>query len=202
VALAVTPPAAAARAEIIDRILAVVTGHVIMLSDVRAAVDFGLVEVAHATDPQRAALDRLIERRLVLDEVERYVVAEPSADEIDRRLTAARARFPSETHFAAALELVGFTEADLQQVVRDDARIGAYLRERFGSAGQPSEEEVLAYYQANPEQFRRDGMRRPFSAARDEARQLVAEQQRQQLIDEWVAGLARRAEIVRPGESR
>ena len=47
------------RAEIIDRILAVVEGAIVMQSDVAAAVRLGLVPAAGAPDPVAAALDAL-----------------------------------------------------------------------------------------------------------------------------------------------
>jgi hypothetical protein len=75
-------------AEIIDRVVAVVTGDVIMLSDVRAANDFGLIEADAAADSERAILSRLIERSLILDEVDRYTPAEPAAAAVDEQLRA------------------------------------------------------------------------------------------------------------------
>ena len=67
--------AGVARAETIDRVLAVAGGQVIMLSDVTAALDLGLVPEGGAadsgTDRTGAALARLIDRALVLVEVNR-----------------------------------------------------------------------------------------------------------------------------------
>src|SRR5437588_8159692 len=60
-----------ASAETIDRVLAVVAGQVIMLTDVIAARDLGLV-TPEGADPIRGVLARLIDRELVLAEVERY----------------------------------------------------------------------------------------------------------------------------------
>src|SRR5262249_25957586 len=53
--------------EIIDRVLAVVAGDMIMLSDVIAARDLGLVQPVTAADPIREVLSRLIDRALILD---------------------------------------------------------------------------------------------------------------------------------------
>jgi hypothetical protein len=68
-----------ASAEIIDRILAVVDREIITLSDVNGAIRLGLVDVPLGTiDATQAALDRRIERRLTLTEVERYAPPEPA----------------------------------------------------------------------------------------------------------------------------
>ena len=143
--------------EIIDRVLAVVAGDVIMLSDVTAARDLGLVPLGSGPDPVRNALSRLIDRSLILAEVDRYAPPEPAADAIARELATVRSRFPSEQAFGATLARVGLDERRLGETLREDLRIRAYLDQRFVAD--------------TPEQ-------------------------RQSLIDEWVAGLRRRAEII------
>ena len=84
---------ACARAETIDRVLAVVAGQLITLSDVTAAADLGLQAADGAADPVRAVLSKLIDRELILAEVDRYAPAEPAADEVDREVERVRGRF-------------------------------------------------------------------------------------------------------------
>ena len=70
---------AAARGEVIDRILAVVNRELITLSDVAAAIRLGLVSVPQeGSDPTRAVLDALIDRQLELGETNRYQPPEPA----------------------------------------------------------------------------------------------------------------------------
>src|SRR5687767_1002936 len=90
-------------AEIIDRVLAVVNGAVILQSDSRAALRLGLIEVAEGAGPLRAVLDRLIERRLVLIEVQRSGSPEAFGAAVDARLGEVRRRFASDEAFAAVL---------------------------------------------------------------------------------------------------
>ena len=81
--------AGALRAQIIDRVLAVVVAEPITLSDVTAAMRFGFVpEAPGGQDRVRAALDALIERRLQLVEVNRYLPPEPPAAEVDAQARA------------------------------------------------------------------------------------------------------------------
>src|SRR5438477_3642409 len=89
VAIAVSAPS---RAEIIDRILAVVDGAIIMQSDVLMTVRLGLVAGAAASDQISAPLEALIQRRLILEEVDRYAPPDPPDSEIDRHLADVRAR--------------------------------------------------------------------------------------------------------------
>lgn len=131
-----------ASAETLDRILAVAAGHVIMQSDVRAFVDLQLTAAATDAEDRNArdeqVLTYLIERRLVLDEVDRYVVADPPAADVERRLAAVAARFRSGEELAAVLARVGYTTDDLRQVLQDDARRDAYVASRFGPGGAPA----------------------------------------------------------------
>ena len=117
--------------EVIDRVLAVVAGDLIMQSDVRAARELGLVSLGNADDVDRAVLSQLIDRALILDEVERYAPPEPTAEAIDEALTTIRGRFPTDESFATALARVGFDQKQLRTVLRQNLRIRAYLDERF-----------------------------------------------------------------------
>jgi hypothetical protein len=124
--------AASAPAETIDRVLAVVGGQVITLSDVTAARDLGL-QTASGADPVREILSKLIDRELMLAEVDRYGPPEPARDAVDRELAAVRARFPDETAFEAALARSGIDEEHLRETIRQDLRIRAYLDQRFAA---------------------------------------------------------------------
>jgi hypothetical protein len=121
-------------AETIDRVLAVVAGQLITLTDVTAAHDLGLQSADDADDPVRAVLSKLIDRELVLAEVDRYAPPEPAADAIDREVERIRARFSSADGLAAALARSGIDEKHLRETVRQDLRIRAYLDQRFASA--------------------------------------------------------------------
>src|SRR5438477_2626347 len=90
-------------AETIDRVLAVVAGQLIMLSDVVAIRDLGIVTATSGGDPVGSVLGKLIDRELMLVEVDRYAPPEPETAEVDRELAAVRARFPSEKAFGEAL---------------------------------------------------------------------------------------------------
>ena len=184
------------RAEIIDRILAVVEGQMITLSDVRAVTRLGLESAPEGGDPVRALLDRLIDRQLMLVEVERYAPPEPSPEAIDAGLAAVRARFPDALAFETTLHQVGMTAEHLRRYVRDAHRIEAYLQQRFTATIQPSEDEIAAYYRLHADEFTRGGTLAPFDAVRQEVRARLIADRRRALIEEWLAGLRRRADIV------
>jgi hypothetical protein len=145
-----------AGAEVIDRVLAVVSGSLITLSDVNAAHDLGLITPKPSGDPIREVLSTLIDRELQLAEVDRYAPPEPSAEDVDREVQMVRSRFPSPEAFDAVLARSGIDLPHLRETMRENLRIRAYLEQRFAA-----------------------------SAAR-----------RQQVVDDWTAGLRRRADII------
>lgn len=185
--------------ETLDRILAIVEGDVILLSDVRAFTELGLVAAqdgsgAHSEDD---VLTYLIERRLALGEVERYVAADPPRSAVESRMAALAAQFPSQAAFQAVLDRVGFTAEDLQQVLRDDLRREAYVENRFGAVPAPSEVQLRQFYDAHSGDFSEAGRAVPFADARPLVLRRIVEQRRAALVGEWLAGLVRRGQVVR-----
>ena len=183
--------------DLIDSVRAVVEGQIIMLSDVRAFLALGLIEPPDPANPIPPVLTALIERQLILEEVARYVVEEPSTAEVDGRLADVVGRLGGPEALEQVLPVVGFTVDDLRQVLRDDLRIDRYLARRFVSARQPSEDEVAAYFRGHADEFRTGGVPQSFDAARDEARRHLSEVLRQELIDDWIASLTARADVFR-----
>ena len=122
---------ATAQPDILDRTLALVGGQSITLSDVRAAIELGLAE--GSTDIAATTL-RLVDRELILREVQRYSPASPAESAVDSRVSEIAKRFASPIAFMKVLETHGFTEARLRAWVRDDLRTEGYLAQRFASA--------------------------------------------------------------------
>ena len=119
-------------AETIDRVLAVVAGQLILLSDVNAVRDLGIVNVrVDSPDPTGEVLNTLIDRELMLAEVDRYAPPEPDQAAIDRDVDIVRGRFPSEKAFNDAMTRSGYDLAHLREIVRQNLRLRAYLDQRF-----------------------------------------------------------------------
>lgn len=190
-----TSTTAAAAPEVIDRVLAVAAGNLIMMSDVRAARDFGFVSSANAADPVREVLSRLIDRALVLAEVDRYAPPEPAAGEVDRALQAVRRRFASPKDYQATLDRDGIAEKHLRETLRDELRIEAYLDQRFIVAP-PGDDDLGRYYRDHPESFTRNGVLASFDQVQQDVRLAVVADRRRSLVEDWMAGLRRRAEII------
>jgi len=181
--------------ELVDRTLALVGGQPITLSDARAALALGLVESGAGSPASIGeAVTRLIQRELMLREVQRYAPAAPSESAVDERLEKIRGRFPDAAAMNRVLEANGFRDARLRAWVRDDLRTEAYLAQRFASATVPADAEVAREYSQSKALY--DRKFATFEDAAPAIRQLLVESRRRQLIVDWLSDLERRAEIV------
>jgi hypothetical protein len=182
-------------AEIIDRVLAVAAGQLIMLSDVTAARDLGLVQAGSAADPIESILSALVDRELILAEVDRYAPPEPGADAVDAAVQNVRARLASPEAFTLAMARSGLDEQHVRETLRQDLRIQAYKDQRF-TVPPPTDDELGPYYRDHPQAFTRAGQLVPFDAARPDVVRAFVDGRRAALIADWVAGLRRRAEVL------
>jgi len=140
--LALVLGASAAPADVIDRIMAVVGGRTITLSDVNAALLFHQIRPpAEVKDTAGYAVERLIERTLMLAEVERFQPPEPDPVEITIRVDALERGAGSAAAFDKLLAVTGLTRDQLRRQIRDDLRVATYLNQRFG-ATESSEREA------------------------------------------------------------
>jgi hypothetical protein len=135
----------------------------------------------------------LIERQLILAEVDRYAPPDPAEADIDRHLSDLRSQAGAE--FDRILLLSGIGVEQLRREVRDDLRIQAYLQQRFGAI-QPTEEEILQYYRDHPASFSVNGTVRSFDDAHDVARAALISERRGETIRDWMSDLRRRANIT------
>jgi len=164
------------RGEVIDRVLAILPGQIITLSDVEAALDLGLVEVPADTERVAGGLTAVIDRVLMLNEVRRVTPAEPSPAAIEARVARIRQRFAAPADLSRVLAARGLDETVLKLFAADDLRLASYLDERFSAAAQPTDEEIRQ--------------------AGEAARQRLADDRRRTLIGAWAAELRRRADVT------
>lgn len=186
---------ATVRAEIIDRILAVVDTQIITLSDARAALKFALVPEDVAVDPIAAALQRLIDRRLMLAEVDRYAPPEPAPAAVDAAMAAIERRYKDTLEMEIALNQSAMSREDLRRYVRDGLRLEAYFQQRFSTVVQPSEDDILRYYRDHAGEFTVAGKLQPLDTVRDPVRTGVIREQREGFVRQWVEGLRRRGSV-------
>ena len=129
--------------QLLDRILARVGTRPITLTDVALARGLGLVETVPGEEPEASAVRQLIERTLMLQEVARLQVREPMGDAIELELSRMRALAPGS--FERLLASSGYDLAGVRELARENLRIEAYLRQRFGPSVTPRDAEVRTW---------------------------------------------------------
>lgn len=179
-----------AQPELLDRTLALVGGQAITLSDVRAAMALRLVDDPNAGIAEITS--RLVDRELILREVQRYAPPPPEASAIEARLNEIRAHAPGPLE--DTLSRFGFTDTRLRAWVRDDLRTRTYLEQRFASASVPSDADVAAAYTRQRAEFDSKGL--TFDQAAPIVRARLVEARRSELVVDWLADLRRRTDVV------
>ncbi len=138
-----------ARAEVTDRMLAIVNGQLITESDVRwaLALDSELEPLNLSRENRQTMLERLIDQKLLDQEAEKTPQNEPSEDEITKYIkTNLIDKFASEQIFRNRLLKVGLDQASLREIVRHRLEISKYMDFRFRSFVFVKPEEVERYY--------------------------------------------------------
>jgi hypothetical protein len=184
--------------QLIDRVLARVGTNAVTMTDVRIALEVGLVD-ASGENRDAVALERTIDRQLHLDEVARFTPPEPPAEAVAEEVASMKMR--AGPGLSALMTSTGLDEDRLQQLARETLRIRAYIAQRFGTSGQVTEDEARKYYEEHPAEFTRDGVRMPFEEAESLARQRASAERLRATIDKWIRDLRNRAEVVIPGSA-
>jgi len=180
--------------QLIDRVLARIGTSAVTMTDVRASIELGLIEVKPGEDAQAVALQRTIDRQLQLNEVARFSPPEPSVAAIRDEMTTMKARAGS--RLPALVTDIGLDDAKLEQFARETLRIRAYIAQRFGTSGQATADEARRYYEEHPAEFTRDGVRMPFEEAEPLARQRASADRLRATIEKWASDLRVRADVV------
>lgn len=184
--------------QLIDRVLARVGTNAVTMTDVRIAVELGLVDAA-GENQQAAGLQGTIDRQLELNEVARFAPPEPAVAAVQEEMTAMKTR--AGANLSALMTSTGLDEARLEQLARETLRIRAYIAQRFGTAVQVTEDEARRYYEEHPVEFTRDGVLMPFEQAEAQARQRASSERLRTTLDQWIRDLRMRADVVIVGET-
>ena len=180
-----------AHAQLLDRVVARVGGVAITLSDVDAAVGLGVIEPG--ADASSSA-QQMIDRRLVLAEVQRFPPDTPADDAIGDLV--ARMKMRAGGGYEALLKRFGLDEQRVRELARDTLRIQAYIDQRFGTSAQVSQQDARDYYDRHPGEFTRNGVVAPFETVEPAARQQAAAERRRADVARWLQDLRARGDVV------
>jgi len=178
---------------LLDRVVARVNGTVILLSDVRAAALLGLLD---APPESEDAVEQMVQRSLLVEEVNRFPPPEPTAEAIESELARMRAR--AGVSIDEVERTTGLGAENVRSFARDRLRVQVYIDQRFGLTVPLTDEQVLQYYRAHPEEFTTSGQLTPFERAQGLVRERASLEQRQRTISQWLRDLRARADVSTP----
>jgi hypothetical protein len=112
--------------QLLDQVAARVGTSAITRTDVEAAVAFGVVD-----KNQGDAVQQVIDRRLMLAEVEKFKPAEPA--DTDVSALAAKMKASAGADASRVMKRTGIDDKRLTELARDTLRLQAYVAQRFGS---------------------------------------------------------------------
>ena len=185
----------------VDRLVAVVDDDPMFLSDVDRLLALGLVDASPAAELEerrRVALDRLIEERLRLHEVERYELGTVPVPEVDRQMAALAESLGGEEALERLLASQDMDRAALRLLLRRQLRILAYVEERLGPRVLVTEEQIEAYYgsELRPEMDAQGAPLPPLVEVEGAIRSVLRERALNREIDDWTQDLRSRASLV------
>jgi hypothetical protein len=185
--------------EMVDRILAVVNGDVITLTDIRIA-EYYLFHEERAPGPSREkSLDRLIDQKLVvhmalLDISVTDIEIEENLQRIANRIGINR--------FQEGLDMIGMTREDLRIFLKEFLLFGKIISQRFEKVVFVSLDEIESYYNQTlvPESEALGQQIPSLLDAIEEIETAVKEQKIDKMAREWMRKLRQEADIKVFGE--
>ena len=180
--------------QLLDHVVSRVDGYAITLTDVQAALGLGVIRLAAGADRLEAGTQQLVDRQLILAEVQRFPPPEPPEAAVDREV--ARLQAIAGSNLASLKQSTGLTDQRIRDVARADLRILAYLEQRFGPTTQVSDEDVAQYYREHEAEFTRNGQVAAFEDVEPVARERASAVRRNAIIDQWLRDLRTRADVV------
>lgn len=197
------PASTAAASRLVDRVVAVVDGDPILLSDLRRAVAFDPtlepLEAESEEETLRRALDELVRERIRFHAVDRAGAGVTDPAEIQALAEATRSRFPTEVAFLAELTRHGMTERELEGMLARRQAIFNFVNDRLRSQVFVDATEIQTYFDSVlVPQVEAAGGQPPTldSKLREAIRAAVTEIKLNEEEERWLRELESKADVV------
>jgi len=177
-----------------------VNGSIVLESELEDSVRVQrLMSGGSAAVDRAAELERLIDRALIEQQMERSSMPEPSQAEVDARIAELRVQLQPNADAAAWAALLashGLSEADLRSHVALQLSVLRFVEMRFRPSVYVSEKDVEQYYQQIfvPEMRRSSADPPPLTEVSARIREVLVQQRVDDLLSQWLR--ARRAQTV------
>lgn len=193
--LAALPAAAQPEEAPVDRVVAIVDGEPITLSE---TFEFIALNPRRNPPPTPAeALETLIEARLMEREALRYPLEPPTGPELDEALRQLRDGFDSAEAYGRTLERLGIREDYLRKRLRESLIVERYLARRFVPLVQVSGRDIETYFRTVLLPDLDPAAAGSLDAVRGLIRDLLVERDLNRRIAAWVDELKSDARIER-----
>ena len=196
-------------AEVIDRIIATVNGHVILQSDLDEALCHEALltnrSLAQFTeDDRRGVLDRLIDQELLREQMKSADFAHATDAEVNARLAEARKQYPqavSDKAWRALLAQYHLTERDLLAHVRQQIDVMQLVDARLRPSVQIDSKSIEAYYRDQfVPRFKQSGVSQvPLAEVSAKIRELLTQEKVSELLISWLQTLRSEGQVRYPG---
>jgi peptidyl-prolyl cis-trans isomerase SurA len=193
----------AAPAEVVDRIIAVVNGHLVTWSDLDEQMRFEALENRRALKDlseaeRRSAFEHLVQNRMLRDQMQGMAPATDS--EIDARIDELRAAWmmdKGEARWSAALTGYGLSTGELRRLVQEQLEVLQFTEFRVRPLVRVSRAEVDEYYaHVLAPQVKAQGQTpAPVEAVSSKIRELLEEQKMNQEMDKWLETLRTQSRV-------
>jgi len=142
------------RSEIVDRVVAVVNGEPITLSIVEDAMNAIWVDPQNIPDSQQAALDRLIDHKLKLQEARRWGADLIVSEEVlSLEVAKIASRFASPEEVSRTLLRQGIYQSDLEERLIEEIMVEKMIDRKFRLFVEVTDIEASEYFEQHRENF-------------------------------------------------
>jgi hypothetical protein len=195
----------AGAAEVVDRIVATVNGHIILLSDWEDALRYQAFSSGRPLDgmsaeDRKSALDRLIDQEL-LREQQRTSDAQPSSpEEVEQRVAEIRKQYPSaetELGWRALLDQYRLSEQNLMSQVAVELDLMRLVDARLRPSVTVDSKSIESYYNQEllPQLQQSGGQNVPLAEVTAKIKELLTQKKISQLLTAWLHDLRAGSEI-------
>ena len=192
--------------ETIDRIVATVNGRPVMESELTEQLRFeqflaGKPAQVVPIAEQRTALERLIDQMLLEQQMDAASFERPNADEINKKVQELRQQLaPTAAAWQEALARYGLSDADIATHVAMQVRTLHFIDARFRPAIRVDPGAVEAYYREQfvPKIKQAGAQPVPLKQIEPRIREILMQQQIDDLLENWLKSLRTQSEIRLP----
>jgi hypothetical protein len=203
--LAVLTTTFTAGAELIDRIVATVNGHIILLSDWEDSLRYEAFSSGRSldgmtADDRKSALDHLIDQELLREQLKDSDVLHPSSDEVAQRVAEIRQQFPeaeTELGWRKLLDRYRLSEENLKGRVAAELDLMRLVDARLRPSVTVDSKSIESYYSEEllPQIRQSGGQKVPLADVTAKIKELLTQKKISQLLTAWLQDLRAGSEI-------